>query len=114
MKSSSNNQEINLSQQPFACSDKLSQIISDNIRGLKTKLPALHRSMSLYLANPDTEYILLRPVKVSSQQVLLLRLVIFLLFCKNLKYQAYELLNEYKFFFFKFFSVEYMTEKKYG
>lgn len=65
MKSSSNNQEISLSQQPFASADKLSQIISDNIRGLKAKLPALHRSMSLYLANPDTEYILLRPVKVS-------------------------------------------------
>lgn len=62
---SSNNQEISLSQQPFASADKLSQIIADNIRGLKTKLPTLHRSMSLYLANPDTEYILLRPVKVS-------------------------------------------------
>lgn len=64
---SSNKQEICLSQQPFASADKLSQIIADNSRGLKTKLPALHRSMSLYLANPDTEYILLRPVKTQIQ-----------------------------------------------
>lgn len=76
MKSSSNNQEISLSQQPFASTDKLSQIISDNIRGLKAKLPALHRSMSLYLANPDTEYILLRPVKVSCKLALQLRLIL--------------------------------------
>lgn len=75
MKISSKNQGISLSQQPFASADKLSQIISDNIRGLKTKLPVLHRSMSLYLANPDTEYILLRPVKVSSQLVLQLLLL---------------------------------------
>lgn len=67
---SSNNQEISLSQQPFASADKVSQIIVDNIRGLKTKLPVLHRSMSLYLANPDTEYILLRPVKVSVRSVI--------------------------------------------
>lgn len=74
MKSSSNNQEISLSQQPFASADKLLQLISDNIRGLKSKLPVLHRSMSLYLANPDTEYILLRPVKVSNQPISQLRL----------------------------------------
>lgn len=96
MKSSSNNQEISLSQQPFASADKLSQIISDNIRGLKTKLPALHRSMSLYLANPDTEYILLRPVKVSNQPVLQLRLV----FKKQIN--SLKIKIEYKFFFLLF------------
>lgn len=65
MQSSSSSQNISLSQQPFASAEKLSQLISDNIRSLKSKLPVLHRCMSLYLANPDTEYILLRPVKVS-------------------------------------------------
>ncbi|XP_054719988.1 conserved oligomeric Golgi complex subunit 3-like [Uloborus diversus] len=64
---SSDAREINLSQQPFAAAEKLSQLIADNIRSLKTKLPPLHRSMSLYLANPDTEYILLRPVKTQIQ-----------------------------------------------
>lgn len=82
MKNSSNNQEISLSQQPFASADKLSQLISDNIRGLKSKLPALHRNMSLYLANPDTEYILLRPVKVSSEPVLQLMISKFVCFLK--------------------------------
>ncbi|XP_042907554.1 conserved oligomeric Golgi complex subunit 3 [Parasteatoda tepidariorum] len=67
LQASSSNQNISLSQQPFANADALSQLISDNIRGLKSKLPTLHRCMSLYLANPDTEYILLRPVKIQIQ-----------------------------------------------
>ncbi|KFM56618.1 Conserved oligomeric Golgi complex subunit 3, partial [Stegodyphus mimosarum] len=67
MQSSPNSQDISLSQQPFASTEKVSQLIADNIRDLKSKLPSLHRSMSLYLANPDTEYILLRPVKTQIQ-----------------------------------------------
>ncbi|GFU22439.1 conserved oligomeric Golgi complex subunit 3 [Nephila pilipes] len=63
----SSSQNINLSQQPFASAENLSQLIADNVRSLKTKLPTLQRSMSLYLANPDTEYILLRPVKTQIQ-----------------------------------------------
>ncbi|GFR07921.1 conserved oligomeric Golgi complex subunit 3 [Trichonephila clavata] len=51
----------------FLLQVNLSQLIADNVRSLKTKLPILQRSMSLYLANPDTEYILLRPVKTHIQ-----------------------------------------------
>ncbi|KAG8201548.1 hypothetical protein JTE90_011223 [Oedothorax gibbosus] len=67
MQNTPSSQNISLSQQPFASAEKLSQLISDSIRSLKTKLPTLHRCMSLYLANPDTEYILLRPVKTQIQ-----------------------------------------------
>lgn len=63
MQTASNTQEICLSEQPFATADTLSQLVSDSLRSLKTKLSSLKRSMSLYLSNPDTEYILFRPVK---------------------------------------------------
>lgn len=56
-----------LSKQPFALADVLSQLVTDSVRHLKSTLPSLHRSMSLYLANPDTEYILFRPVKARVQ-----------------------------------------------
>ncbi|GIX94140.1 conserved oligomeric Golgi complex subunit 3 [Caerostris darwini] len=67
MQSSGSAQDISLSQQPFASVENVSQLIADNVRNLKTKLPTLQRSMSLYLANPDTEYILLRPIKTQVQ-----------------------------------------------
>ncbi|CAL1265670.1 unnamed protein product [Larinioides sclopetarius] len=67
MQSSGSSGVISLSQQPFASAENVSQLIADNVRNLKTKLPTLQRSMSLYLANPDTEYILLRPVKTQIQ-----------------------------------------------
>uniref|UniRef100_A0A1B6E5D0 Conserved oligomeric Golgi complex subunit 3 C-terminal domain-containing protein n=1 Tax=Clastoptera arizonana TaxID=38151 RepID=A0A1B6E5D0_9HEMI len=38
-------------------------IVQETSRNIKTKLPVIQRSMQLYLANRDTEFILYRPIK---------------------------------------------------
>lgn len=47
----------------FAAPQQISSIIQESIRNIKTKLGALQRSMQLYLANKDTEFILFRPIR---------------------------------------------------
>ncbi|XP_055545149.1 conserved oligomeric Golgi complex subunit 3 [Wyeomyia smithii] len=47
----------------FAAPQLISSIIQESIRNIKTKLGALQRSMQLYLANKDTEFILFRPIR---------------------------------------------------
>ncbi|XP_054268663.1 conserved oligomeric Golgi complex subunit 3 [Macrosteles quadrilineatus] len=49
--------------QPWAGSDEIHTLVQDVTRNIKTKLPTLQRSMQLYLANRDTEFILYRPIK---------------------------------------------------
>eukprot|EP00106_Octopus_bimaculoides_P007522 XP_014774964.1 PREDICTED: conserved oligomeric Golgi complex subunit 3-like isoform X2 [Octopus bimaculoides] len=60
--------KVSLRNQPFATPEKLHDIVAESYKNLKSRLPLVQRSMSLYLANKDTEYILFKPVKVSVQQ----------------------------------------------
>ncbi|XP_067011172.1 conserved oligomeric Golgi complex subunit 3 [Anabrus simplex] len=59
--SSTNN--ITLAQQPFASADAVGKLVRETQRLIKTKLPTIQRSMQLYLANRETEFILFRPIK---------------------------------------------------
>lgn len=55
----------NLRTQPWSDPTEVSAIVQETSRNIKTKLPVIQRSMQLYLANRDTEFILYRPIKVS-------------------------------------------------
>ena len=55
---------VSLAQQPFARADLIGQIVQETQRLIKTRLPVIQRSMQLYLANRETEFILFRPIKV--------------------------------------------------
>uniref|UniRef100_A0A671TMB8 Conserved oligomeric Golgi complex subunit 3 n=1 Tax=Sparus aurata TaxID=8175 RepID=A0A671TMB8_SPAAU len=58
-----------LSQQPWAQPAKINDIVMATYRVMKSKLPSTLQSMSLYLANRDTEFILFKPVRTNIQQV---------------------------------------------
>ncbi|XP_053672062.1 conserved oligomeric Golgi complex subunit 3 [Anopheles nili] len=64
---------------PFAAPQQISSIIQECLRNIKSKLAGLQRSMQLYLANKDTEFILFRPIRnniigafVKLEQILML------------------------------------------
>lgn len=59
----------NLPQQPWAQPAKINDIVMATYRVMKSKLPSTLQSMSLYLANRDTEFILFKPVRNNIQQV---------------------------------------------
>ncbi|XP_040197208.1 conserved oligomeric Golgi complex subunit 3 isoform X2 [Rana temporaria] len=61
--------KYSLSQQPWAQPVKINDLVSSTYKTIKTKLPGILRSMSLYLANKDTEFILFKPVRSNIQQV---------------------------------------------
>ncbi|XP_063808892.1 conserved oligomeric Golgi complex subunit 3 isoform X2 [Pseudophryne corroboree] len=61
--------KYSLSQQPWAQPVKINDLVSSTYKTIKTKLPVTLRSMSLYLANKDTEFILFKPVRNNIQQV---------------------------------------------
>ncbi|KAK3783773.1 hypothetical protein RRG08_063434 [Elysia crispata] len=65
--SAATKKNITLRSQPFAVPEKLHDVATETYRLIKTKLPLVQRSMSLYLANRDTEAILFRPVKSNVQ-----------------------------------------------
>ncbi|KAG2457027.1 conserved oligomeric Golgi complex subunit 3 isoform X2 [Polypterus senegalus] len=58
-----------LSRQPWAQPAKINDIVATTYKTMKTKLPLTLQSMSLYLANRDTEFILFKPVRNNIQQV---------------------------------------------
>ncbi|XP_051999085.1 LOW QUALITY PROTEIN: conserved oligomeric Golgi complex subunit 3-like [Xyrauchen texanus] len=58
-----------LSQQPWAQPAKINDLVMATYRIMKNKLPGTLQSMSLYLANKDTEFILFKPVRNNIQQV---------------------------------------------
>ncbi|EGV97070.1 Conserved oligomeric Golgi complex subunit 3 [Cricetulus griseus] len=58
-----------LSQQPWAQPAKVNDLVASAYKTIKTKLPLTLRSMSLYLSNKDTEFILFKPVRNNIQQV---------------------------------------------
>ncbi|KAG8452311.1 hypothetical protein GDO86_004207, partial [Hymenochirus boettgeri] len=55
--------KYSLSQQPWAQPAKINDLVCSTYKTMKTKLPPTMRSMSLYLANKDTEFILFKPVR---------------------------------------------------
>lgn len=57
---------IPLREQEFAKPQVVAGILSIAQRNIKTKIPEIQRSMQLYLANRETEFILFRPIKVSN------------------------------------------------
>ncbi|XP_046935884.1 conserved oligomeric Golgi complex subunit 3 isoform X2 [Lynx rufus] len=58
-----------LSQQPWAQPAKVCELVASAYKTIKVKLPLTLRSMSLYLSNKDTEFILFKPVRNNIQQV---------------------------------------------
>ncbi|KAA0201080.1 hypothetical protein HAZT_HAZT001031 [Hyalella azteca] len=56
---------ILLKNQPFATPEKVNELVSEVCRDIRSKLPKLQRDLHLYLANRDTEFILLKPVRVN-------------------------------------------------
>uniref|UniRef100_A0A8D0H8D5 Conserved oligomeric Golgi complex subunit 3 n=1 Tax=Sphenodon punctatus TaxID=8508 RepID=A0A8D0H8D5_SPHPU len=60
--------KYNLSQQPWVQPAKVNDLVSSTYKTIKTKLPSTLRSMSLYLSNKDTEFILFKPVRNNIQQ----------------------------------------------
>ncbi|XP_023716609.1 conserved oligomeric Golgi complex subunit 3 [Cryptotermes secundus] len=54
---------VTLAQQPFAHADVIGKIVQETQRLIKNQLPIIQRSMQLYLANRETEFILFRPIK---------------------------------------------------
>uniref|UniRef100_A0A0A1WN89 Conserved oligomeric Golgi complex subunit 3 n=1 Tax=Zeugodacus cucurbitae TaxID=28588 RepID=A0A0A1WN89_ZEUCU len=73
-----------LRQSAWASPQQISSIIQETQRLIKSKLSTLQRSMQLYLSNRDTEFIIFRPIRVSS--FLYISLNILLLY--NLKIAA--------------------------
>ncbi|XP_042313287.1 conserved oligomeric Golgi complex subunit 3 isoform X2 [Sceloporus undulatus] len=61
--------KYNLLLQPWAQPAKVSDLVSSTYKTIKTKLPSTLQSMSLYLSNKDTEFILFKPVRNNIQQV---------------------------------------------
>ena len=55
-----------LKSHPFLAPDSVQKLTSQAYRKLKDHVPALKQSFSLYIANADTENILITPVKVSA------------------------------------------------
>ncbi|XP_041353506.1 conserved oligomeric Golgi complex subunit 3-like isoform X2 [Gigantopelta aegis] len=68
MKKEEVGKNITLRQQPFATPEKVHDVVTEAYRNVKTKLPGVQRSMSLYLANRETENILFKPIKVNVLQ----------------------------------------------
>ena len=44
---------------------QISELVLDVNRTIRSKLPKLQRNLHLYLANRDTEYILLKPIRIN-------------------------------------------------
>lgn len=53
-----------LTSQPFAKPEAVRELTSESYRILKSKAGLIYQSMSLYLANRETEAILFKPIKV--------------------------------------------------
>ncbi|CAH1973018.1 unnamed protein product [Acanthoscelides obtectus] len=57
------NQELTVAGQDFGKANVVAGIVSEAQKNIKSKIPEIQRSMQLYLANRETEFILFRPVK---------------------------------------------------
>ncbi|GLV44452.1 Component of oligomeric golgi complex 3 [Carabus blaptoides fortunei] len=63
LKMSEQHKTVALQKQAFAKPELVAGIVVDVQRNIKTKLAGIQRSMQLYLANKETEFILFRPIK---------------------------------------------------
>lgn len=54
----------------FASTDSLNELCSETYRELKSRTLNTQKSMKLYLANKDTEYILFKPIRLNIQAVM--------------------------------------------
>ncbi|KAF0303196.1 Conserved oligomeric Golgi complex subunit 3 [Amphibalanus amphitrite] len=54
--------------QPLPPAETVAAAVTESQRLIKTHLPEIHSSLQLYLANPETEFILFKPVKVGLLQ----------------------------------------------
>jgi len=59
---------VSLRTQPFAGAEKVRDLVAEVYRNLRQRKPTIQASMTLYLANRDTEYILFKPMKLNVQQ----------------------------------------------
>lgn len=57
------NQELTVAGQDFGKAANVASIVKEAQKNMKSKIPDIQRSMQLYLANRETEFILFRPVK---------------------------------------------------
>lgn len=55
--------ETRLRQQPWASPQHVSEVCQSAQRQVKAQLTGVQRAMQLYLSNPDTEFILFRPIR---------------------------------------------------
>ncbi|KAJ8911040.1 hypothetical protein NQ315_004686 [Exocentrus adspersus] len=56
-------QELSVQGQDFGKPDVVAGVVQETQKNIKIKLPEVQRSMQLYLANKETEFILFRPIK---------------------------------------------------
>ncbi|XP_044746128.1 conserved oligomeric Golgi complex subunit 3 [Coccinella septempunctata] len=54
---------ISLKDQPWAEPAEVSKLVSETQKNIKIKVPEIQKSMQLYLANRETEFILFRPIR---------------------------------------------------
>ncbi|KAG1667317.1 Conserved oligomeric Golgi complex subunit 3 [Nymphon striatum] len=59
---------VQLKDQPFASAEKVADVVCQGYKILKSQLATLSSSLSLYLANRETEHILFRPVRNNIHQ----------------------------------------------
>lgn len=59
--------QVNMQIRKWASPQMIGGLVQEAQRNIKTKLGGLQRSMQLYLANRDTEFILFRPIRVSRE-----------------------------------------------
>jgi len=57
-----------LNQQHFAKPELVHDLVSENYRKLKVEMKKTMKSLTLYLANKETEQILFKPIKIKIQQ----------------------------------------------
>jgi hypothetical protein len=65
MNKDTNATNVSLKLQPFAKADKLHDIIIENYKDIRKKLPKICHSMAIYLSNKDIEHIIFKRIKVS-------------------------------------------------
>jgi hypothetical protein len=64
MNKDTNAVKVSLRGQPFAKADKLHDIIVENYKEIRKKLPKICHLMSIYLSNKDIEHIIFKRIKV--------------------------------------------------
>ncbi|XP_078088378.1 conserved oligomeric Golgi complex subunit 3 isoform X2 [Mustelus asterias] len=60
--------KYSLAQQPWAQPAKINDVVASTYKTVKVQLPITLRSLTLYLSNKDTEFILFKPVRSNIQQ----------------------------------------------